>query len=165
MRWFEERLGAGLGFDVGLGLAVLVPVDATEAAELVEEASAGVTWVAGAGAGAADLRGAGRWAGGGGTTMLSTGGALEMPPIEEGLNEPESRNSAMAPAPRNSGIATSAARRAIRASGPIIIVPARRSAGPRLPLPSFNLPRPPRGIQESPMQCNTRSGQSAGVSG
>jgi hypothetical protein len=138
---FEERL-AGLCFVVGFGLAVLVPVAATETAELVEEADAGVTGVAGAGAGAADLRGTGRWAGRGGTTMLSAGGALEMPPIEEGRNEPESRNSAMAPAPRNSGIPTSAAPRAIRASGPIIILPAHCSAGPRLPLPSFTFLEP-----------------------
>lgn len=56
--------------------------------------------------------------------MLSAGGELEIPPVDGRCKVPESRDRAIAPAPRISGIATSATRRTIRANGPIIMVPA-----------------------------------------
>jgi hypothetical protein len=125
----------------------------------------GATGAAGDGVGATEARGAwtGRWWAGADTTTLSAGGALEIPPVEGRCKVPESRNRAIAPAPRSSGIATSAARRAMRASCPMITSPAAAAPDYAIPLPK-HLPRPPREIQESPMQFNTPSGQSAAVS-
>jgi hypothetical protein len=133
---FEVRLGDC--FDAGLAMrfARLTAAELLVAVEVLG-AVTGATGVAEAGVGATEAWGAGRrWWAGADTTMLSAGGALEIPPVEGRCKVPESRNRAIAPAPRSSGIATSAARRAMRASSPIITFPAAAAPDYAIPLPT-----------------------------